>query len=199
VGPAPAQAWTASIWESIQAGHIEVGDLCENTRVVEPYEDAGYLYQRIFDNQIALDGGDDPCLPLNGNPYFNVTIQQDWYQATAGQTVVIPFTGWSSAPTSDWFIYPEYAQSTVGLLALADGGIDAGTELGIGNAAPCFLRPAMNNGVSGTLTLQVPTTVVPGDWAVIRILSFHEGGGSAGCADPLTEDPHFWPVGVYVN
>ena len=49
------------------------------------------------------------------------------------------------------------------------------------------------------VTLQVPATVVPGDWAVIRILSFHEGGGNADCADPLTDDPHFWPVGVYVN
>jgi hypothetical protein len=199
VGPAPAQAWTASVWESLQSGHIEVGDLCEGTRIIEPFEDAGYLYQRIFDNQIALDGGDDSCVPLLAAPYFNVTVAQDWYPVSAGQVVVIPFTGWSSGPTANWFIYPAYDQSTAGLVALADGGLDAGTDLGIGNAAPCFLRPAMNNGVSGTLTVQIPSTVAPGDWAVFLIRSFPEGGGADGCETPLADDPHFWPVGVYVQ
>jgi hypothetical protein len=200
VGPAPSQPWIASVWESLQPGHIEVGDLCEHTRYVEPYGSSVYAYQRIFSNPLALSGNDDACLPLVTEPYFSVSTEQDWYLSHPGDAVSIPFTGWSSAERGNWLVNPHFEQSSSGFASFTNGGFAVTTTLGAGNAAPCTPFPGMGNGVDGTLTLTVPTQAVPGDWIVLRIASFVEGAGTDNCYTPLTEDSgHEWLVGVYVQ
>jgi hypothetical protein len=200
VGPAPSQPWLASVWESLQPGHIEVGDLCEHTRYVESYANTPYTYQRIFSNPLALQGSDDACLPLLTEPYYSVSIDQDWYLFHPGDAVSIPFTGWSTAERDNWFVYPHFVQSSSGFASLSSGGFAVSTTLGTGTVAPCTPVQAMNNGAQGTLTFTVPSSAVSGDWVVLRVASFVEGGGTDGCDTPLVEDSgHEWFVGVYVQ
>ncbi len=198
IGPASAQPWTQSVWASLQTGHIETGDLCEGTLTGESYEDAGYYYQRIFSNPIAEDGGDNPCIPTAPGPYYGTTIPEDWYAASPGDTLQIPFTGWSSAPTASWLLY-SFALS-------ASPDLDAGvpdpsvtSALGSGAGPSCDPREACNNGTAGTLTVQMPPQAVPGDWGVYGLDSFVEGYGTGGCETPLDGDLHHrWLVGIYV-
>src|SRR5258708_39810683 len=82
---------------------------------------------------------------------------------------------------------PKYARSHVSTPRTA--------EVGLGAAAHCSAQ-AMNNGVTGTMTVDVPASALPGDYAVLLIGSFL---GTANCNPALSEDSfHYWPVGVYV-
>jgi N-acetylneuraminic acid mutarotase len=198
VGPSSAEPWTTSVWASLQSGHIETGDLCEGTITEESYEDAGLYYQRIFSNPIAEDGGDNPCVPQEPGPYYGVSIPEDWYQASPGDTLQIPFTGWSSAPTASWLLFPLANEASPDL----DAGVpepSVVSDLGQGAGATCEPREACNNGTTGTLTVQMPAQAVPGDWGVFGLDSFVEGYGQGGCEQPLSGDQHHrWLVGIYV-
>ncbi len=89
----PATPWMGSIWRSFQdPGPIESADLCEGARRIEANGDE---YQHFFSNAAAAANG-DPCVPpasTSAEPYFNVTTAADWYSATAGQRIDVPFTG----------------------------------------------------------------------------------------------------------
>src|SRR5205823_2461410 len=92
--------WTGSIWlEAEGNSHVELGDLCGGTRVAE----GGFLYSRVYSNSAAMAGG-DPCRPSLPIPYYSSTTPMEWYATTAGATVMIPLTGWSTAPTDDWIV-----------------------------------------------------------------------------------------------
>jgi hypothetical protein len=202
IGPASEQPWTDSIWTSYQTGHVETGDLCEGTLTEETAGDAGWTYQRIFSNPLAQagfeDGGGDPCVPALTTPFYSASIAQDWYPASPGDTLQIPFTGWSSAPTADWLLYSY----TVSAAPDLDAGIAdpvVATTLGQGAGSLCNPRQALNNGVTGTLTIQMPATAAPGDYGVFALDSFVEGAGSGGCSQPIDQDQHHrWLVGAYV-
>lgn len=192
--------WSRSAWASLQDGVVEVADVCAATRTFEQSGGGGFYYQRIFDNAIALQCGDDPCIPPEPGPYYNVTVPQYWYPAAPGQTVAIPLSGWSTAPMNDWMV----AAARINGFPQGCGGsecpvLSIATARGTGTAPGCSPHQAINNGVSGTLSVQMPADAMSGDFSVIVILSFRENAGPMGCDRAADTDYyHQWPVGVYV-
>jgi hypothetical protein len=189
----PRPRWSGSVWPSFGP---EVGDLCEQgNRVLLPAE-AGFLYQRIWSNQAAAEGG-DPCIPHLSDPYYSVSAPQGWYKASAGGTVSIPLTGWSTEPMSDWLLTTQVRNYSTSSFAQAIGvqlQSALGTEQPGGDA--CALRPAINNGVAASLMVTVPPSALAGDFVVIGVQSLRQ---FPGCSTPLTSDRfHEWPIGVYV-
>jgi hypothetical protein len=200
-GPAPAAPWSSPVVASFGAGFayrslIEVGDLCEGTRIFVPSSDAGWQYQRIWSNEAAAAGG-DPCVPAQAEPYFNVNVPQDWYAVPAGVSQTIPLNGWSASPHDAWLI-KTYLDNGSAFFQAQDGGFwELSSDLGPTQLWPgCLERTGMNNGVGGTLTVDMPAGASSGDWAVFGILSFDE---EPNCyPSPELDDYHRWLVGVYV-
>jgi hypothetical protein len=192
----PNYPWQGTVWSSIQAYGIECGDLCEGTRIHEPL-DGGYEYQRIWSNAAARDGG-DPCVPPIALPYENVSVPKDWYKVASGQSVAIPMTGWSTAPTGNWLVAAYNAYSTTAFAKVDYGaGVTIATDLGVGTRKNCYAFQAMNNGTNGILTVTAPAAAGAGDYIVVILQSFREGPGN--CITPAADDyDHEWPVGVYV-
>jgi hypothetical protein len=196
------QPWTASIWSAWYPGVIEVGDLCVGSLSQEPSDAGPFVYQRIWSNS-AADAGGDPCIPSLGEPYYGASAAAEWYPITAGRTLSIPITGWSTAPTGDWLLEPYEAASSAGFAGLAnipDGGGGFTVSGGLGNelTAPCYPRIGLNNGVQASVNVAAPATVTSGDYATIEILSYRDVPGS--CNPPTTSDYfHFSLVGVYVQ
>jgi hypothetical protein len=197
---ASATPWAdadASIWRSIQPGTVENGDLCELSRIREPLT-GGFLFQRSWSNAAAKLGG-DPCVPARTEPYFNVSVAKDWYSIAPGQSIDIPFSGWSTAETAPWLLN---AGANYGRGALADLALNAGltlhTTLGVGTAGKCGARQAVDNGVQGTLSVTAPAAAKSGDFAVIWFHNFREEPATCN-PSPDIDWTHFWPVGVYVE
>ena len=191
----PDPAWSGSIWASLQGGPVEVADVCTAGRVVE----GPYYYARVFANDSAICGG-DPCLPASAEHYFNVSAPLDWYAAGAGEVIEIPVIGWSTVPMENWVVYPTrlYGDPTMCGGAYCPQ-LTLTTPLGTGTGAPCTPLAAMNNGVAGTLRVEMPANATSGEYHVISLLSFVEGAGPNGCNAPDGEDYyHPWEVGVYV-
>ncbi len=205
-GPAPAsEPWKASIFDVMQIPD-EVADVCAGTRTFESTApDAGFYYQRVFDDTIARCGGGDSCVPHEEGPFYDVSVDQDWYAASPGQTITIPFHGWSTGPIADWRVFtlvttgqPQCGgpacpalvlSSAIGRGTLSCVAADGGTD-GI---------VAINNGVEGTLTVTMPATAQSGNYFVVPIFSLLGGDGPRGCDTPTTHDYyHLWPIGVYV-
>ncbi len=190
--------WTGSVWSAMQPGTIENGDLCEGNRIREPLA-AGFLYQRAWSaNQASPDAAaGDPCAPRRSLPYNNVSVPQDWYVATPGQPLKIPFTGWSTAETKDWLVNVGVNNGSAVFTPLAlNAGISIATSIGSGTTAPCASRQAVNNGATGTITVNVPTAAASGEFAVLSINSFRE---AATCNQAPDDDlRHSWMVGFYV-
>jgi hypothetical protein len=197
-GVTPAQPWTESVWRSYeQEGHVEVGDLCEGTRIIIPSGDGGWDFQRIWSNDSATDGG-DPCSPPQAEPYFNVSVPQDWYAGTSGGTVTIPLAGWSIGSRGNWLLDTHLINGSSVFLAQTSSFWATGSQLGaITLGTACFAYTGMNNGVSGTLTVNIPSAAAAGDWAVLSIDSFEEDP-STWYAPVDRDDYHFWLVGVYL-
>ena len=207
---ASATPWAdanASIWRSLQPGTVENGDLCELSRIREPSA-GGFLYQRSWSNKAALLGG-DPCVPARTEPYFNVSVPEDWYAIAPGQSIDIPFSGWSTAETDDWLVnagaswgQASGGTSPGGTSALADlapgAGLTLHTTLGIGTKGKCGPRQGVNNGVHGTLTVTAPAAAKSGDFAVVWIRNFREEPATCN-PSPDGDWTHFWPVGVHVE
>jgi hypothetical protein len=197
---ASATPWAdadASIWRSVQPGTVENGDLCELSRIREPLA-GGFLFQRSWSNKAALLGG-DPCVPARKEPYFNVSVPKDWYSIAPGQSIDIPFAGWSTAESDAWLVN---AGANYGRGALADLAPNAGltlhTTLGIGTTGKCGARQGVNNGVLGTLHVTAPAAAKSGDYAVLWIHNFREEPATCN-PSPDSDFTHFWPVGVYVE
>jgi hypothetical protein len=186
-GP-PAQPWTATVWDEMEPGPIEVGDLCNYTRITES---DGYQYQRIYSNSAAAAGG-DPCLPQGAAPYFNVSTSYDWYTIPAGSSGSIPIVGWTTGTRGPWLLY--------GYVVGGDSAfaVSLATSLGTINLeAGCPTAPGMNAATAGSIQVTSPSTAASGDWAVIAILSMD--GDFSSCPPPITEDAyHQWYVGVNV-
>ncbi len=188
--------WNGSIWEAINLpGATEEAQLCYGTRFVS---DAGFEYTRSYANSA---GDADPCLPSLEEPYYSVAFPQDWYPADggAGSQMTIPFTGWSTAATANWFLLPAIWNWQGSFGTLTDSDIGLSTALGsVAPAAGCGTEIAMNNGQTGTLQLTVPSSAVSGDFAVLGVESHQT---NAQCADPPASEGdgyHLAVVGVYV-
>jgi hypothetical protein len=194
---ATATPWTASVWDAMQSGAVENGDLCEGTRVREPDVATGWLYQRVWSN-VAAAGGGDPCVPLRTDAFYDVTIEKDWYSGAAGTTLSIPLTGWSSASTTDWLLNARVTNATTSMKGLTLGaGFTFTTTLGNGTTGKCYARQACNDGVTGTMEVTIPSTATSGDFVVFSVHSFRED--PATCNQPPSDDLfHQWLVGVYV-
>ena len=205
-GPAPtSEPWKVSIFDFAQLPD-EVADVCTGTRTFESTgNDAGYFYQRIFDDTIARCGGGNSCVPHEDGPYYNVSVDEDWYAANPGQTIDIPFHGWSTGPIDDWRVFslvttgqPQCGGSACPTLALT-------TTIGRGTL-PCIDADggtggivAINNGVEGTLTVTMPATAQSGSYFIVPIFSLLARAGDRGCDTAPTRDYyHEWPVGLYV-
>jgi hypothetical protein len=154
--------------------------------------------QMSWSNQAALLGG-DPCVPARTEAYFNVSTPQDWIAITAGRSIDIPFSGWSTVETDDWLVNAGANYGTGALADLAPGaGITLHTTLGVGTKGKCGPRQAVNNGAQGTITVTAPAAAKKGDFAVLWIHNFREEPATC---NPSADDDwtHFWPVGVYVD
>jgi hypothetical protein len=201
-----AEPWYESVWQAWDPGaeEVEIGDMCEGTRIFETGSGSpsgGWEYQRMWSNAAAAAGG-DPCVPPEAVPYASVSAPQGWYSVPAGGSVDIPITGWSAAATTPWLAHASLSNTND--TGAFGGVVDAGaafltTEAGVGNAAPCFVRYAMDNGTGGVLHVTAPASAASGDFAVLNINSFREKPAPS-CYPPISEDNlHFWPVGVFVQ
>jgi hypothetical protein len=196
LGVTSATPWTKSVWSAYEeVGHVEVGDLCEGTRIME----GAWEYQRSWSNAHAA-AGDDPCLPANPGGYFNVSAPQDWYAADAGTAVTIPFTGWSTVARGPWVVKASVDNASAAMRNFAgDAGfwtaasMQGPIKLGTG----CLAYPGMNDGEAGTLTVHVPPAAQAGDWITFYLSSFEEDPQTC-YPFPDRDDYHFWLVGVYV-
>ncbi len=143
----------------------EVADLCVDV----DWRDATHIATRVWSNTRAA-AGLDPCVPTEtSRPYFNVSTTPDEARAVMpGQTVTFPIIGWSSAPVSNWTV-SAYA--------------------GIGNMMPSVrVTPGrMNNGVTGTVTVNIPADAPSGSYAGIVVYS-----------ERSSSDHHMYPLAVYV-
>jgi hypothetical protein len=179
--------WDGSAWLEVEGNtHAEIGDLCGGSRILE----SGFLFQRIFSNTAAAAGG-DACVPALSVPYFNVTTTQDWYTAQAGQTVQVPFTGWSTAPTGDWIVRSFVTGSSNSALAYITS-ISSTTSTTLGG----HTYSTLNNGQNATLSITMPAGALSGDWAGVSINSKHTD--SSFNPLPGEDDFHRWMIGVYV-
>jgi hypothetical protein len=158
-----------SVW-ALAYGH-EIGDLCET---VSGVDEGQLLYQRIWSAGAAAAGG-DPCVPAPDGPYYSVTTDAPWYPVAAGEAVVIPVGGWSSAPAAPWNVDARVKKSS------ADGFV-AAWETADGGA------PVFANGSTASLVVTAPATAASGAYAVVELRSGPAGGGHVST----------WPVGVYV-
>jgi hypothetical protein len=158
----------------------------------------GWDYQRIWSNAAAATAG-DPCVPPTSEPYFNVSVAQDWYEVSPGASYDIPFTGWSTGPRDNWQVLTYLSNGSPAVLAY-DGGAFWGTSSELGTFAAdagCLPRFAMNNGGGGLLTVELPETTSSGDYAVLSIHSFEDDPTT--CYPFVARDHHHeWLVGVYV-
>jgi len=181
------QPWMADVWLELEGrGHVEAGDLCSGTRIVE----GAYTYQRIFSNAAAAAGG-DPCVPALPLPYYS-TSAPEWTMAAAGQRVTIPVTGWSTAPTADWAVQ-----------AFADSrSAFATTPFSVALASATSARfgtttyPTLDNGAQAMLSVTVPSGTPSGAWQVVAITSAHLT--AAGALVDGEDYLHRWLAGVYV-
>ncbi|MFO0727329.1 MAG: hypothetical protein U1E65_26350 [Myxococcota bacterium] len=160
--------WTSDIWGGFVDGYEETADLCEGSQIMEGM----YLYQRVW-SIAAAEASGDPCVPALSEPYYNTSAPQGWYPITAGQTIQIPITGWSTLPLEDW-------------------GIDAFDE-GIGPLSCDLMLSSnmINNGRVVMLSVTAPANARAGDWGSFEVDSSRMGAG--------TDTYHLWPIGVYVR
>ncbi len=176
------------------------GDLCMDNRVEDAGAQSTYAFARIWSNTAAALGG-DPCLPSSSQPYYNVSFPQTWYAVSAGQSVSIPFVGWTTAPAGDWGVYAGFSRAQGGFSTptLTSARLAISTSLGEEQIGNCNPLPGVNNNVSGTIQFTVPDAVVSGDYGVINIDSVYLD--PQGCSDPPASQgdaKHHNFVGVYV-
>jgi hypothetical protein len=195
-------AGTSDIWAVFNGADVELADPCEGTRTLEVVDGgpgAGWEFQRIWSNTAAAKGG-DPCIPAAADPYFSVSVPQDWYAVNAGGTVTIPMTGWSVGATGAWFLNRGVSTGSGSLANIAetDGGAVISSQLGVESPTGCGPRYAINNGDTASITVTAPSDAQSGDYAVLSVNNFREQPSPV-CNPLLSADHlHFWPVGVYV-
>jgi hypothetical protein len=178
----------ASLWNQEEIGNmIENGDECIATRIQE----GAVEYQRIFSNVAAQQGG-DPCVPALPTPFFNVSpdpATNGWIQVTAGQTLDVPLSAWSTAPTQDWIASADPHDMNN---ARFPAHLVSPTNTSIGSVT----HRTTNNGRMLTLHVTIPASVASGWWGVAKIWSSHFDPSSN---PPPGEDiAHEGLVGFYV-
>jgi hypothetical protein len=205
IGAELNQPWKYNIWKTYHSsGAIELGDLCEGTRVEDSFPDGGgYFYQRMWSNQAAALGL-DPCLPHLNQPYYNASTGYGWYVGHPGGTVTVHATGWATDPNLVFEMQAFLLNGTTAFMNAGDGQYtvtaDLGTtapDAGVTDGGACQPRPAMSNGSHATITVPIPSTAVSGDYVVVQLIVTHRAAD--GCHNPLDDDPYHYNIfGVYV-
>src|SRR5262249_30190168 len=116
----------------------------------------------------------------------------EWTMAAPGQTVTIPVTGWSTAPTADWAVR-VFADSRSPLATTPFSvALTSATSASFGSST----YPTLDNRAQALLSVTVPAGTPSGAWQVVAITSAHltAAGGLVDSEDYL----HRWLAGVYV-
>jgi hypothetical protein len=182
--------YQGDIWnEEEMADVAENGDLCLLTRVQE----GGVEYQRIFSNVAAQQGG-DPCVPALPIPFYNVSpdpATNGWIAVTNGQTLDVPLSSWSTAPTDDWIVTSH---------GYAGGWSQGGPVIKLMSPTTTSIGThtynTTNNGRALTLHVTIPADAPSGWWGVAQIWSAHRD--AAGNFLPGEDIDHEGLVGFYV-
>ena len=178
----------ASLWNQEEiASSIENGDECIGTRI----QDGAVEYQRIFSNLAAQQGG-DPCVPALPGPFFNVSpdpATNGWIQVAAGQTLDVPLSSWSTAPTQDWIATADPFDMNS---ARFPAHLVSATTTSIGGVT----YRTTNNGRPLTLNVTIPASATSGWWGVVKIWS--QQLDTAGNPVPGQDIAHEGLVGFYV-
>jgi hypothetical protein len=151
------------VW-AVSEGHA-AGDLCQGAGGTMQ---GGFSYSRVWSNSAAA-AGMDPCVPSLGGPYVNVSTQHTWMIGMPPNDVLIPVTGWSSAPVGEWTVQ-------VGIHGSSRNDTGGGTA-------------TINNGAQQMLRVSVPAAAMRGDYVVARLLSTQPASAS---------ESAIWVVGVYL-
>ena len=166
--PESTSSYVISDYNSPWAGTGgEVGDLCLD----QDYVENGYFLQRSWSNAAAM-ASQDPCIPaptdeVMYDAYPDMSAM-DTLSMKAGQKTTVTFTGWSSAPTSDWHL-------------------DVFPFQGNFNPGASFDKSTLNNGQTATLTLSIPANTPSGSYTSLIVISGHS-----------MTDYHYWPLAVYI-
>jgi hypothetical protein len=176
IPPATTPPWMADPWLAYNANHhTEDAALCVGTRIFEQ----SYYFQRAFSNAAAGAGG-DPCVPSLSRAYFGATTDKPWYSASAGATLQIPVTGWSTASTADWIVHVSVQNTSDWTLPWkpATGGA------------------TLNNGTTATLKVTIPATAPSGAWVALNLIALRQDANK----NPLPGEDyrHLQMVGVWV-
>ncbi len=162
-------AWTSSVFAATDG---ELADLCET---MGSYFASDVKYQRSWSNAAAATGG-APCVPAATTPFFAASVDEDWYPISPGGSIDIPITGFATAAIGNWEI-------TASVKPRPGPGSGAGYAVSVPT-------PSLGNGGSATLTVTADSTVAPGSWALVTLLS---DGSSLGIPESYGV-----PIGVYV-
>jgi hypothetical protein len=141
-------------------GEGEVGDLCVGLAVQD-----SYALTTIWSNSAAAKGG-DPCVPATGLPYVDVdpSPAQVNIPATAGGSVDVTLTGWSTSLVGDWVLEVSVAGQAAGALTAK---LDpTATDL-------------LNNGETVKLTLTTDGSAPAGNTAIVEVASYAPSGAQA--------------------
>ncbi len=175
----------------------EVADVCDGAANLS-YDDGGYAAQEIWSLSQAAAGNGSPCgpAPTPGAPYFTVSpVAQGGTNGLAtvsassvAQTATFTLTGWSSAPTSPWYVYPSVVAPSVGSPTWMPEVTISTPATGPLSYPGSFV--SMNNGETATLTVGIPPQTPSTSVVVIELDS--------------TQDPTYavyneWPVAVLVQ
>jgi hypothetical protein len=180
-GAASGQPWNDDVWTILGGGaNTEVADLCLGTIWTE----GGFQYQRVWSTSAAALGG-DPCVPTIPDPYYNTSPDLGWYPVTAGTSIDITLTAWSTAPTGDWYLDWSESAATGGTW---QEGITANRTFTYQGSS----YAVVNNGETATLTVTAPATAASGSYDELSIYSEPMKATATGDAY------HVWPIGIYV-
>ena len=141
-------------------GEGEVGDLCVGVAVQD-----NYALTTIWSNSAAAKGG-DPCVPATGLPYVDVdpSPAQVNIPATAGASVDVMLTGWSTALVGDWLLEVSVAGQAAGALTAK---LDpTATDL-------------INNGETVKLTVTTDGSAPTGNTAIVEVAAVAPSGAQA--------------------
>jgi len=148
--PAYVISDTTNPWHALGG---EVADLCE--AVLPQWSEGSYAYiQRVFSNQAAAAGG-DPCVPPV-DPFYTTDVEAKGLspetvpEVAAGSQAVFNLTGWSTGQVPTWNV---------------KWGVYSGTFTPTLTSSVTTL----NNGLTGTLTVGVPSSAASGDYVVIEV------------------------------
>jgi hypothetical protein len=165
-----------------ESGTVELADMSEGARESEPRQGSTgmFTYPRIYSNKASKAGG-DPAVPPASFPYYNVSTDQDWVSVTAGQSVEIPVTAWSTQSIDSWDVNARVAR-WMGHTATPPA------------AAPCSLSTRhwdAHNNFKFNVRVQTTQPQPAGAWCILNLKSSK--------SVPLGDEFHEWFVGVIIK